>query len=133
MIASPLEIRNEILSYWSNNYTLTPTEYENLKLPDAQKADPYVSLEIHFTSSQSIIKAYGDDATGTRHRGVIFAEIIVHAGDGTSRQYEIADEICKIIERKRLGEVVTRNASLRPLNFGDDLSVLIVEIPFLST
>ena len=131
MDASPLEIRDALVGYFHNNYSGVPDEYPNVQLDDASKKSTWVAFDIRFTSSETIIK--GSTGTITRHRGVIFLEIYVQPLTGNRKSYEIATDLCNIMERKRIGGVVTRNAILNEMRLADNLSVLIVEIPFLSS
>lgn len=133
MDASPLEIRDAIIGHWHNNYTRTPTEYMNSLLDDDIKKKPFVRFDIRFTTSNTIFKGNVSGATLTRHRGRIFVEIHKHPQTGNREHYDIATEVCAVLERKRIGSVVTYNAELRELNFGDGYYTLIVEVPFTTS
>lgn len=133
MDASPLEIRDALVGYWHQNFTSYPTEYANTPLPDSAKDGPFVSFDIRFTTSETIFKGTALGSTITRHRGIIFIEIRRQPLSGNRESYKIATDVCDTIERKRIGSVVTRNASLQELRFDDQYSLLVVEVPFLTS
>lgn len=128
MDATPLEIRDALLGYVANNVTASLV-FPNEK--NTKTESPFVRVDTRFTSSETIIKGAG---TITRHRGLLFLEVFYSLNkDGSRISYEIATDLCNILERKRIGGVVTRNATLNEVSLDNNYSILSVEIPFLSS
>jgi len=133
MDATPLEIRDALMGYWFSNYTSHYTYYPNTNPNDIPEHEPWLSFDIRFTTSETIIKGTANGGTLTRHRGVVFIEIHTQPLTGTRTPYNIATEVCNLMERKRIGGVVTRNANIQELSLDSNYSILVAEIPFLST
>lgn len=137
MDATPLEIRDALMGYWFNNFTSYFTYYPNTSPNDIPAKDPWVSFDIRFTTSETVIKGSTASASSagtiTRHRGVVFIEIHTQPLTGTKTSYNIATDVCNLMERKRIGGVVTRNANIQELSLDNNYSILVVEIPFLTT
>lgn len=134
MDMSPSEVRAALVNHFNTNYSETPVEWENIKLPRDVKKDPFVSFTITFVDGRSIIKGNG---TVTRHSGVIFADVRVGVFEGTKRAYEIADIVCATLERQRIeynGKSLVTNASElnRTVN-SDEYYVVPITIPFRTT
>lgn len=122
-----LEIRDELIKYWRDNFTTTPTEYPNSPIPDTLKDKPYVSFEIDFVNGQTVIQG---DGTVTRHWGNIFIIIRVPVSSGSRAAYSLADEALRLMERKRIGSLTTRAGTIDDLSRPREQFGMLVSIPF---
>lgn len=129
MASNTLYIKDTIHQHWFSNYFETPTEYENSRF-NGDRSQPFVSLSIGFGKSFSIIKG---DGTKTRHTGMIRVKIRIPIITGTKRAYELADIAADLLERKRIGTVTTRQASLHEVGTDDEYFILVVSVPFLDS
>lgn len=138
----PSEIRSNIQTHFGTLFTLTPIEYPPAPFNEDKK-DEWVGLHIDMGNSQSVMKGEG---TTTRHTGLIHITINVkllrNGNDypyANKRVYEIADEVLKVMERKRLNNsaVVTRAGYMDTEDIVDKktgrISFAVVTIPFVVT
>ena len=135
------QIRTQIITHFSTNYTFTEIEYPPNNFNEDDK-DEWVSLHIDMGAGSSVIKGNG---TTTRHTGLIHVAINVKRIQtnpqslGTKRVYQIADEVLAVLERKRLNNsaVVTRAGSVNTEDIVDkktgEISFAVVTIPFVVT
>lgn len=122
-----LEIRDALIAYWRDNWTTTPTEYQNSKFPDELKLSPYVTFEIAPVNSKTVISGNGSES---RYWGNIHVTIRVPVSSGNRVAYELANEITDLLARKRIGSIVTRVGFIDPLPSPREQFGMLVSIPF---
>lgn len=137
----PSQIRTEIITHFSTNYSETLVEYPPNPFNEDAVTE-WVSLHIDMGLGASVIKGNG---TTTRHTGLIHVAIKVKRIQsdprslGTKRVYEIVDSVLTSLERKRLNgsSVVTRAGSVETDKLVDketgEMSFALVTIPFVVT
>lgn len=134
MNMSPSEVRAALVNHFNTTYSETPVEWDNIKLPETVKNNPFVSFTITFVDGRSIIKGNG---SVTRHSGVIFADVRVGVLEGTKRAYEIADIVCSALERQRISHngksLVTDASELNRTVNSDEYYVVPISVPFRTT
>lgn len=141
MNMSLTDIRTNIITHFSTNYSETPVEYPPNPF-DEDSYDEWVSLHIDMGEGFSVIKGGG---SVTRHTGLIHVAINVKRikGDprssGTKRVYELADIVLDVLERDRLNNsnVVTRAGRVETDKLVDKetgrTSFALVTVPFVVT
>jgi len=129
MASNAKYIKDTLTQHWFDNYSETETEYENIKFV-GDRSQPFVKFSVGFGKSFSIIKG---DGTKTRHTGMVRVTIRVPVLKGTKEAYRLADISADILERKRIGTVTTRQASLHEVGVDDEYFILVVSIPFLDS
>lgn len=134
MNMKPSEVRAALITYFQDNYSETPVEFENIKFDDAAKKNPFVSFTIRMTNGRSVIRGNG---ASVRYSGVIFIDVRTPIMTGTKRAYEIADIVADIMHNKRinyLGEsLVTEASEVERAVTNDEYYMLPVTIPFRVT
>ena len=125
-----LEIRDELIGYWRDNFKMLPTEYPNTPFPDHLREKPYVTFDISFVNGQTVLNG---DGSSTRHWGNIFVFIRTPVSSGSRTAYDAAREVLDKMERKRIGSIVTRAGTIDDLSRPREQFGMLVSIPFHTT
>lgn len=134
MNMKPSEVRSALIKHFQDNYSETPVEFENIKLADSAKTDPFVSFTIRMTNGRSVIKGNG---ASVRYSGVVFIDVRTPIMTGTKRAYDIADIVAEVMHNKRINylgkSLVTEASEVERAVTNDEYYMLPVTIPFRVT
>ena len=89
--------RAAIEKYFSDNWTTTPIQFDNVKFnkPNDSK---WVTITITTGSSTQI--TLGSDSPLNRHVGTIIVQVFTQAGVGSKQAKELARDVANIFRRK---------------------------------
>lgn len=132
MSVNVIDVRNELTTYWLDNYSTTPTLYSNVTLPDILKVNPFVMFEIEFTGSKTVGSGT-DGGTQTRHMGFIAVTVNTPLGSGNNTAYTLASSIINILERKRINSVSTYAGYVDDERNNGEHYQIVVMVPFKTT
>ena len=135
MITSVIQVRNELIQYWEDNYNSSPTLYPNSPLPDALKANPFIMFELEFIKSTTVGTGT-TEGTFTRHRGLMYITVNTPYGTGNKTAYTLADETITLLERKRIAGSISTYAGYIDTSgksYDGEHFQVVVAVPFTTT
>lgn len=134
MNMTPSEIRAGLMTYWNTNFTDTPTKWPNVKFPDNLKKAPFVSFDIQYAGSKTVLKGSGNT---TRHMGALYIDIRVPMMSGTKYGYELTDTVMDLIARQRItyngNSLTTESPTLHRTQEDDEYYIFPISVSFRTT
>ncbi len=128
------EILDAFKGYWYENYTTTPTLWENYTLTDEEKKSPFVMFEVEGGASKTVGSGSPLQGVKTRYTGMVVVTVNVPNGTGTKTAYSIAKEAISLLEHRRIETSLAMYAGaiLDTDTDGEHFQV-IVGVPFKTT